>query len=103
MPHRNVIEQNQVLVDLAHIANMWHYRQPKLPRHQADRKELRDSCNAGAIYLYKMNCACLHEILEQDAIWNVLAQRDRSGRDCLRQRPVRLDIIRVSWLLDEIR
>ena len=35
----NVIEQNKMLVNLAHITNVWHDTQPEFPGHQADRKK----------------------------------------------------------------
>ena len=85
MPHSNVIEQHKMLVDLAHIADMRNYRQAELTCEQADGEEFRNPRNPCAIYLHKMNRPRLHEVLEHDAIWNVLAQRDRDGRDCLGQ------------------
>jgi hypothetical protein len=71
--HGNAVEQDQVLVDLAHIADMRNYRQSKLSRQQANRKKLRNAGDSGAINLYKMRGACLHEVLEHNAIWNVFA------------------------------
>jgi hypothetical protein len=71
--HGNAVEQDQVLVDLAHIADMRNYRQSELSRQQANRKKLRNAGDSGAINRYKMHGACLHKVLEHYAIWNVFA------------------------------
>jgi hypothetical protein len=71
--HGDVIEQDQMLVDLAHVADVWHYWQSELPRQQTDSEELRNPGNPGAIRLDEVDCARLHEVLEHDAVRNVLA------------------------------
>ena len=71
--HGDVIEQNEMLVDLTHVPDVWHYRQPELSRQQADGEELRNPGDPGAIYLHEVDRARLHEILEHDAVRNVLA------------------------------
>ena len=101
--HGDVIEQDQMLVDLAHVADVWHYWQSELPRQQTDSEELRNPGNPGAIHLDEVDCARLHEVLEHDAVGNVLAERNRDGGDGLRELPMGVNIIRVSWFLYEIR
>ena len=38
--HRNVVYQDEVLMDLAHVADVRHDRDVKLPRQQADRQDI---------------------------------------------------------------
>src|SRR4051812_21437641 len=40
VPERNVVEEHQVLMNLAHVANMRHDRQSKLSRQKTDGDEL---------------------------------------------------------------
>ena len=40
MSHRNVIEQNQMLMNLPHIADMWNYFQSEFSRQQAHYEKL---------------------------------------------------------------
>jgi hypothetical protein len=40
MSHRDVIEQDQVLMNLPHIADVWNYLQSELSRQQAHREKL---------------------------------------------------------------
>src|SRR5579885_2278971 len=80
MPKSDVVEQHQVLMNLTHIANVRHNRQPELARKQADREELADSRHPRAIHLHKMHRVFAYEVLEQHSIGNVFAERDAEWR-----------------------
>ena len=71
-----VVEQNQVLMDLSHIADMRDHRNIKDPGQKTDGQELADSRDARAVDLDKRECPRLQEILEQDTIRNMLAGSD---------------------------
>ena len=60
----DVVEQNQVLMDLPHVANVRYHREAKFASEQADRDKFRNSGKACAIRLNDMYCAGLHEIVE---------------------------------------
>ena len=86
--HGDVIEQNQMLVNLSHVADVRNDSQAEFSRQKADREELRNSSNPRAVHLHDMNGFRLHEILEHDSVRNVLAQSNRDGLDGLGQRAV---------------
>src|SRR5208282_6611733 len=54
MPDRDVIEQNEVLVNLPHVADVRHHRQSEFPREQAHRDELGNPREPRAIRLHEM-------------------------------------------------
>ena len=74
--HGDVIEQHQVLMDLAHVADVRHHRQTELARHQAHCEKLRNARQARAIGLYEMDRAGLDEVFEQHAVRHVFSKRD---------------------------
>src|SRR5207253_6715424 len=51
MPDRNVIEQHEVLMDLAHTTHVGHNWQPEFPSKQADSKKLCNLGLPGTIYM----------------------------------------------------
>src|SRR5258707_13266644 len=57
----NVIEEYEMLMQLTHIAYVGHDRQAKLLGHYADRNELTDTCQPGAIRLDKMYAFVVEE------------------------------------------
>src|SRR5437762_10467227 len=61
---RDVIEENQVLMQLPHIANVGHDRQAKLLCHQAHREKFAHAREPGAIGLDEMRPSVLEEVLE---------------------------------------
>lgn len=61
---RNVVEQDQVLMDLPHVADVGYYRKAKFAGEQADGDKFRNSGKARAIGLNDMDCTRLHEIVE---------------------------------------
>ena len=63
---RNVIEQHEMLVQLAHVANVGNHRQAKLLRHQADGEKLAHAREPGAIRLHEMHATVMEEVLEEN-------------------------------------
>ena len=100
MAHRNVVHQNQMLMDLAHVADVGNDRDTKFARKQADREEFAYSAEAGAIRLEKANASGLKVVLEHHASGNVLSDRDRNWSYDFRESMVRIDIVRVRRLFD---
>ena len=98
-----VVEQNKVLMDLSHIANMRDYRNIKDPGQKADGQELAYSRDARAVDLDKRECPRLQEILEQDTIRNMLAGSDLDRMDGPRKLGMSLDVIRMGRLFDPVR
>src|SRR5271155_5888743 len=95
MPDGNVIEEHQMLVNLTHVPDVRRHRQPKFARQQTHRNKFGDPRQPRAIRLHEMQRTSLHEILEQDSIRHVLAQRDARRRNRLRQSPMSFNIVRV--------
>ena len=64
VPKRNVVEQHQMLMDLAHVADVGYHREAEFAGEQADGDEFRNSGKASAIRLNDVYCSGLHEIVE---------------------------------------
>ena len=73
---RNPEEEHQVLVNLPHVAHVRRDWKPRLPGQQCDRKELTDSGDARAIHLNEVNRLRLDQVLECDAVGDMLSGRD---------------------------
>lgn len=74
VPERNMVEQHQMLVNLSHIADVRHYGEAKLSSEQADRNEFTYTRYTRAIHLDEVYGTFAHEILEHDAVRDVLAE-----------------------------
>ena len=72
---RDMIKQDQVLMDLPHIANMRHHRNTVFPRQQADCNELADATEPHTIGLQESRRVRLQIILENHLIGHMLADR----------------------------
>ena len=59
MSHPDVIKQDQMLVDLAHIADVWCNGEAEVPCEQADRQKLTDAAYPDTICLDIMTCVHL--------------------------------------------
>jgi len=64
MIERDVIEEHQMLMQLAHVANMWHDRNAKLFGHQADGEKFAYAREASAIRLDEIHASVAKEVLE---------------------------------------
>jgi hypothetical protein len=60
----NVIEEHEMLVQLAHVANVRNHRQTKLLCHQADGEKFAYASEPGAIRLNEMHTTVMEEILK---------------------------------------
>lgn len=74
--HSNVIEQDEVLVNLPHITNMWYDGNIKFPRHKTDRDKLADATQAHTVGLHKTSGARLKIIFENDLVRDMFAKRE---------------------------
>src|SRR5579883_814767 len=95
MPHGNVVEQDQVLMDLPHIADMRHHRETVFTGKQAGGDELRYAGKPGAVGLHKMDGFGFDKVLEEHKIGHVLAERYSHRYDLARQLAVCLNVVRV--------
>src|SRR5882757_3779612 len=75
-PQPDMVEENQVLMQLSHVANVRHHGKIEDLREETDSKELADAPNSRAIDLNERQRLCLHEVLEQDAVCDMLAGSD---------------------------
>ena len=73
MANCDVVEQDQMLMDLPHVADMWNHRQVVFPRHQADCQELADARDTRAVHLDEVDGSGFHVVLEHHPVWDVLA------------------------------
>src|SRR5579863_5205160 len=71
MAERDVIEEYEMLVQLAHVANVRNDRQAKLLGHQTDGEKLAHTSEPGAIRLDEMHTTIVKEVLEEDSVWDV--------------------------------
>src|SRR5438876_7447409 len=53
----DVVEQDEVLVDLPHVTNVWDDRHAKLPAKQAHRNEFADASHACRVHLDESGAA----------------------------------------------
>src|SRR5690242_12193347 len=84
-PKTNMVEENQMLMDLAHIADMRHDWKLEDFGKKADGQELADTSNSRAINLDERERLRFHEVLELDSICNVLSGGDFNRRKRSRQ------------------
>ena len=59
-----VVKQDQVLMDLAHVADVGYHWEAEFAGEQTDGDKFRNPCQASAIRLNDMYCSGLHEIVE---------------------------------------
>src|SRR5690349_18105419 len=90
---RDMVEQNQVLVNLPHVSNVGYNGNPKLAREQTHRDKLADPADARAIRLNNARRACLKEVLKQHPMRNMLANRHADSRISPRQRLMRQHVV----------
>jgi len=74
MPHGDMIEQDQMLVQLPHITHVRNYRYPVFAAKQTDGDEFAHPSDPYGVYLYESRTAGLQIVLEYDPVRHVLAQ-----------------------------
>jgi len=99
----DVVEQDQVLMDLAHVADVGYHGQAEFPGEQTDGDKFRNTGKAGAIGLNDMHGSGLHEIVEQNAIGDMLAESNAGRGNGFGELLVGGDVIGVSRLFNEVR
>ena len=103
MAHRNVIDQHQMLMNLAHIADVRNDGNVILTRQQADGEKFAHTAQARAVGLQKSDASGLKIVLEDDAVGNMLAQRKREGSDGGGELPMRVNVVGMGRLFDPVR
>src|SRR6201996_1428326 len=76
VPHGDVQEQDQVLMDLSHVSDVRHNGQAEFFRQQADRDELAHSSQARTVSLHIVHGVRLEEVLEDHTVGNVFTTGD---------------------------
>ena len=100
MPQGDVVEQHEMLMDLAHIPDMRDDRQPGLARQQTDGNEFADAADARAIDLDKVGGFELDVVLEDDPIGDMLSDRQSQRSDLTCQLLVPDDVVGMGRLFD---
>jgi len=65
---RDVIEEHEMLVHLAHIHNMGNDGKVEELRHEADSQEFADSRNPSAVHLNERERFGLEDVLKKDSV-----------------------------------
>ncbi len=97
------IENHQVLMNLSHVSHVRNDRQAELPGQQTDHQKLASTCQPGANCLDEMNCAAAEEILEQNAVGNMLARGNANRSDRAGKFSMSVNVVRMCGLLDPQR
>src|SRR5580704_18898854 len=97
---RNAIEQDEMLMQLAHIPDVRHDRYAKLPAQQADGDEFAYARDSHRVHLDKRGALCLQIILEDHAIRNMLAHCQFERSDSLGKRLVSKNVVGMRRLFD---
>ena len=75
MAECNVVEQNEVPMNLTHIADMRNNRQSEFARQQTYGEEFGNAGQARTVCLYKVDSTGLYEILEGHTIGQMFSER----------------------------
>ena len=78
---RDVVEEDEMLMKLAHVADVRHDGNAKFARKQTDGDKLADSRHAHSVHLDESGAFRLQIIFENDAVGNVLAQSEFGRRN----------------------
>src|SRR6202011_4801821 len=65
---RDVIEEHQMLMQLAHVAYVGHDRQSEFLRHQAYGEKLAHASKPGAIGLDEVQASVVEEVFKENAV-----------------------------------
>ena len=83
MSEFNMIEQDQMLMELPHIAYMWYHRDTEFFRQEADGDEFTDPSHPDGIYLHESGRTGLQIVLEDDLVGYMFSQCEFDGGDCI--------------------
>ena len=74
MPHGNMIEQDQMLVQLTHVAHMRYYGYAEFSAKQAHGNELTYSAHPYGIYLDETRTIALQVVFKYDPVRHMFSQ-----------------------------
>lgn len=77
----DMVEENQMLVHLPHVANVRYYRKIEDFRKEADGQELTDTRHSRAVDLDKGKRFRFYEVLEQDTVCDMFPGCDFDRTD----------------------
>ena len=103
MPDRDVVEEHEVLMNLAHVADVRNDGDAELFREQADRNKFADAAEARAVGLEKTDATGLQIVLEDDPVRDMLAQRKGERGDGICEGPMGEYVVGVSGFFDPQR
>jgi len=86
VPQRDMIKQDQVLMQLAHIANVGNDRHPKLPAQQTHGNEFTHARHTHRVHLNETRATRLQIILKHNAIRDVFAKGEPGRCDGIGER-----------------
>ena len=99
----DVVAQDEVLVNLAHVADMRHNRYAKIFALQAQGQKLADARDAYLVDLNVSGALRKKVVFKDHPVRHVLADRKVDGRYRLGQRPMAEDVVCVCGFLDPKR
>ena len=82
----DVVEQNKMLMKLAHVADMRHHGHAKFAAKQTDGDEFAHARNAHGVHLNESGASGLQIVFENDAVRHVFAQRQLRRRNRVSER-----------------
>ena len=97
---REMIEKYQMLVDLAHVANMWHHPEAEFLGQDGHSQVFTDSRQTGTVSLHDSHRGGLKKILPNHAVVDRFPNGNKHRTNRLCDFFVRKHIIRLSRFLD---
>lgn len=96
----NVVEQDEVLMQLSHVADMGHDRDAELLAQQTHGDELTNPSDAHGIDLDESSALGLEVVFENNTVGHVLAEGEFHRRNGIGQGLVAHDVVGMGGLLD---
>src|SRR5215469_13616175 len=95
-----MVEDDQMLMDLPHVPYMRHDWKVLLAGQKTDGQELAHAREPCAVSLYEVHRTTLHEVLEHDAVRNMLPGCDFHRCDQISNLSMSFQIVRMSGFFD---
>ena len=103
MAECDVVEQNEMLMKLAHVADVRHHGHAKFAAKQADGEKFAHARDAHGVHLNEPRALGLQIVFENDAIRNMFAKRELRRRNRVGERFVAKDIVGMRRLFNPKR
>ena len=103
MTDGDVFEQDQMLMDLSHVANVRNHGHAVPLREEAYCQKLAHSPKSSAIGLQEADTTCLKVVLKDNSIRDVFAESKGYGRYCIGDLFVREDVVGMRRLFNPMR